>query len=306
MKNVSKCIASLLLLLPTTIFAAQEVVIEKSDKFTELSKGLKVSVRTGPTKNAKIYDFSTKKITINDEHGAPFQRYYLQIATADKEWAKEIITFDDKTNTIDLNALLFGQLVDTSELKKLDSAHAFSLYNRLESILSEEYGTFEQVYNNGLADYLNYMSIDAGFENYIARTGGAGDKLTESLKEIKMPPLVEHQQLISEFIKAVNQKDKTWLLAQQRPNSSQRDSGIYACGLNVLFEYFDSIGNPTKFNITRETQGRSYDLNSNKYIIVELLEHKGQREKIEMEFMFVDTYGGRFIAEYDITGVRFR
>ncbi|MED5514228.1 MAG: hypothetical protein VYB81_15925, partial [Pseudomonadota bacterium] len=101
-------------------------------------------------------------------------------------------------------------------------------------------------------------------------------------------------------------KDKTWLLAQQKPNSSQRDSGIYARGLNVLFEYFDSIGNPTKFNVTRETQGRSYDLNSNTHFIVELLEHKGRREKIEMEFMFVDTYGGRFIAEYDITGVRFR
>ena len=253
MKNVSKCIASILLLLPMTIFAAQKVVIEKSDKFTELSKGLKVSVRTGPTKNAEIYDFSTKKLTINDEHGAPFQRYYLQIATADKEWAKEIITFDGKANVIDLNALLFGQLIDTSELKKLDSAHAFSLYNSLESILFEEYGTFEQVYNNGLADYLNYMSIDAGFENYIARTGGAGDKLTESLKEINIPPLIEHQQLMSDFIKAVNQKDKTWLLAQQRPNSSQRDSGIYARGLNVLFEYFDKIGNPTKFNITRET-----------------------------------------------------
>lgn len=306
MKTVSTFITSFLVLFTTTAFASQGVVIEKSDKFTELSKGFKVSIRTGPTKNAKIYDFSTNKITVADEHGAPFQRYYLQLATADREWAKEIVTFDDKTNVIDLNALLFGQLIDTSKLKKLDSAHAFSFYNRLERILSQEYGTFEQVYKGGLADYLKYMSIEAGFDNYIARTGIAGDKLTQALKEVKMPPLVEHKQLMTEFIKAVNQKDKTWLLAQQRPNSSQRDSGIYARGLNVLFEYFDSIGNPTKFNIIRETEGRSFDLNSNKYFIIELLEHKGRREKIEMEFMFVDTYGGRFIAEYDITGVHFR
>ncbi|MCG9710382.1 MULTISPECIES: hypothetical protein [unclassified Pseudoalteromonas] len=306
MKTARWFVASFLLLFTTTVFASKEVVIEKSDKFTALSKGFKVSVRTGPTKNAKIYDFSTKKITIADEHGAPFQRYYLQLVKANKEWAKEIVTFDDKTNVIDLNALLFGQLIDTSELKKLDSAHAFSFYNRLERILSEEYGTFEQVYRDGLADYLSYMSIEAGFDNYIARTGIAGDKLIQALKKVNMPPLVEHQQLITEFIKAVNQKDKTWLLAQQQPNSSQRASGIYARGLNVLFEYFDRIGNPTKFNIIRETQGRSFDLNSNKYFIIELLEHKGQREKVEMEFMFVDTYGGRFIAEYDITGVHFR
>lgn len=130
------------------------------------------------------------------------------------------------------------------------------------------------------------------------------DKLKALATKVKVVPPVEHQQLISQFIDAINNQNTAFLMAQHNPNASQREIDIYSRGLNVLYEYFDKIGNPSDFKIVQSSDLKTYSGPKKTFYVIELLNHQG-RHKVEMEFFFADMYGERYIGEYDITGVHF-
>ncbi|WP_417605754.1 hypothetical protein [Oceanimonas baumannii] len=303
--SVKASVAAVLLSTFSCAYASQTFSLEKSEEFFELSKGYNISVKDIHA-DSEVHDFNTRAVKVDNDSNVPFYRYLLEIEKDGEEWSKQIIVFSGVDNVIGLDALLFGQFLNTTDLDHLDEKHAYDFYRNLHDILSQEYKVFKGEYEKSLSGYLDYMAINADFEGYIKRTGAASDKINAALQAVEMPEPPSPEQLISRFIKAVNDKDEAWLLAQQLPDSSERGSGIYTRGLDVLYRYFDALGNPAEFDVVRQEESPSYIKTPHTYIIVELLNHTEQGKKIEMEFTFVDTFGGRYVGEYDITGVHFQ
>ncbi|MBA4501994.1 hypothetical protein [Marinobacterium marinum] len=286
-------------------YASQAISIEKSVAFSDLSKGYDITITDIHT-DSKVYDFNTDKVEVENDSDIPFYRYLLKIEKSGKKWSKQVIFFKDVDNIVGLDALLFGQFLNTTDIDHLDQEYAYGFYVNLKNILSEDYFPFKQVFDKGLSDYLDYMEISGDFKGYIQRTESASERLNAALNEIKMPELPSHEDIIKRFIKSINEKSNDWLLGQQMPGSSDREKGIYSRGLGTLYKYFDTIGNPSEFKVIETRESPAYVKDPQTYYIIELLGHTGKREKIEMEFTFVDIYGYRYVGEYDITGIHFQ
>lgn len=279
------------------------VRVQKSADFAKASEGFQLHLRPKFFKS-ELIPFQNNQIDIDFASQVPFKDYVLELKKDDKTWSSDLVLFSHIDNVLDFNALLFGLLVEHNDLRHLTGEAGYDFYIDLENNLGEDFHVFHKVYQMGLADYLDFVAYSRDFTVYQNRIMPISDKLKAKLNKVKTAALVDQATLITRFIDAINSHDTGRLMAQHIPNASERDTDIYSRGLNVLFEYFDKIGNPREFKIVHSRDIQTYSGPKKTYYLIELLNHKSKR-KVEMEFYFVDMYGKRYVGEYDITGVHF-
>lgn len=301
--KIKLLIVTVLIMFVTKVHSSQTTLVQKSAEFAKASEGFQLHLREKFFKSESI-PFHSNQIHLEFGSQAPFKDYVLEIKKGNKTWSSDLVLFNQQDNVIDFNTLLFGLLIDHRDILHLTGQAGYDFYLDLENNLAEDFKQFHNQYQKSLESYLNFVAYSRDFTVYQNRIMPPSDKLKALATKVKVVPPVEHQQLISQFIDAINSQNTAFLMAQHIPNASQREIDIYSRGLNVLYEYFDKIGNPSDFKIVQSSDLKTYSGPKKTFYVIELLNHQG-RHKIEMEFFFADMYGERYIGEYDITGVHF-
>lgn len=281
--------------------------IEVSNEFLELSKEYKMALyeHLGKKKNHLI---NKKKIEIYPEKIKPIYELTIVIEKADKSWNADFIVFPNRKNRLNFDSILFSKLVDPVDFKHVDSKTTAKFSRKYKKQIPSEYKEMKTKFDSGFNNYLNYVSPLGNMDNYYKKIYPITEKLKAAASKLTTKNQKPHKELIAQFIKDINQKKTSKLVKLQDPASIEKHKDIYRRGLKTLYAYFDRIGNPKQFKITKEKvfNNNVHRVKTN-YFLIELIGHNGKLDrKIEMEFYFRDSYGKRYIDEYDITGIHFR
>ncbi|GGO63352.1 hypothetical protein [Bowmanella pacifica] len=280
--------------------------IEVADEILALGEEYKISfIEGGPSEIT--HQVNKKRITFMPENDRVFYEFTVFIEKGETIWYSDLFIFSNQKNFLNFNTLLFSKLVDPSDFSHLSHRDAFNFYQSYKQHIPDGYERISAEYQKSIESYLDYVNPARDYQAFSKNVAPLQQKLKEAASKLTAKDLKPHQDIMQNFIHAVNRKSSVSLLKYRDPKSPAEHQDIYKRGLSTLFSYFERMGKPTKFKIIQEKEFKNFNRPSTKYFLIEILEHSDPlRKKIEMEFYFRDSYGKRYIYEYDITGIHFR
>ncbi|WP_105257782.1 hypothetical protein [Pseudoalteromonas sp. T1lg88] len=297
---------ALALLASTPTLAKNYLNIEVADEILALGEQYQLSLSESILSEKK-HEVNKKRLTFMPEDDKVFYEFTLSIKKDDKVWISDVFIFSNQKNFLDFNTLLFSKLVDESDFYHLDHKAGYNFFSSYSQHIPKGYTKLKAEYDKGLPHYFSYTSTSTDYQAYLANIYPLSEKLKKAVKDTQATKVTPHEEIITDFISAVNAKRSAPLLKYRDPKASEKNKDIYKRGLQTLFAYFDKIGNPSKFEVAQHRRYENINQPGVDYYLVEILEHNGQLDnKIEMEFFFSDVHGKRYIKEYDITGIHFQ
>ncbi|MEM0513922.1 hypothetical protein WCN91_00465 [Pseudoalteromonas sp. YIC-827] len=297
---------SLALLASTPTMAKNYLNIEVADEVLALGEQYQLSLSESILSEKK-HEVNKKRLTFMPEEDKVFYEFTLSIKKGEKVWISDVFIFSNQKNFLDFNTLLFSNLVDDSDFYHLDHRAGYNFFKSYPQHVDQGYKKLKAIYDNSPTDFFSAIDALDDYQSYRQNVLPLQQTLRQAVKDTKGNKVKPYEQVITQFIDAVNRKRSHPLLQYRDPNSPQSHQDIYERGLKTLFAYFDRIGNPKKFKVVQQRQFDSINQPSVTYYLIELLEHNGSLDNtVEMEFYFSDVHGTRYIKEYDITGIHFQ